>query len=50
LANEKCLARLKQGVEAWKQRQKGNPDTQPDLTEVYLWEVDLAEEGLDSST
>ena len=46
MANEEHLKILKQGVAAWNQWRKQNPETVPDLSkadlsEAYLWEVNL---------
>ncbi len=34
--NSEHLAKLKEGVEAWKAWRRENPDLRPDLSEAYL--------------
>jgi uncharacterized protein YjbI with pentapeptide repeats len=41
MANPEHLAKLKEGVEAWNDWRKQNPETRPDLIEARLGECDL---------
>jgi len=41
MANPEHLAKLKEGVEAWNQWRKENPNAEPDLSEANLFEADL---------
>jgi len=41
MANEEHLRILKQGVEAWNEWRKKNPQRTPDLTRANLYEADL---------
>jgi uncharacterized protein YjbI with pentapeptide repeats len=46
MADKEHLARLKQGVEAWNQWRKGNPNIQPDLVGADLSKADLGKANL----
>jgi uncharacterized protein YjbI with pentapeptide repeats len=46
MANPEHLAKLKEGVEAWNQWRKENPDVEPDLSQAFLQEADLSEADL----
>jgi hypothetical protein len=46
MANEEHLEILKQGVEAWSQWRKENPDTRPDLRQANLTKACLSEADL----
>jgi hypothetical protein len=41
MANPEHLAKLKEGVEAWKKWRKDNPEIKRDLTEIDLRIADL---------
>jgi pentapeptide repeat protein len=49
MANEKHLAILRQGVDAWNQWRKENPEIQPDLREANLIEANLSGANLDGA-
>ena len=42
MANDEHVAQLKEGVGAWNEWRKQNPDIRPDLSEAYLCEANLA--------
>src|SRR5689334_19727659 len=46
MANEEHLAILRQGVEAWNEWRKANPDVRPDLTLTNLSEANLFKANL----
>jgi uncharacterized protein YjbI with pentapeptide repeats len=46
MANKEHLARLKQGVEAWNQWRRENPDARPDLSQANLTGAHLVEADL----
>jgi Pentapeptide repeats (8 copies) len=46
MANKEHLARLKQGVEAWNQWRRENPDARPDLSQANLGGAHLVEADL----
>ena len=49
MANEEHLKILKQGVEAWNEWRKKNPQITPDLYEADLYEADISKANLNKA-